>query len=146
MKALLLLLLALPAAAQSDLWLEEVEGKEALAWVAGRNAESTAEFDADPRAKAVGAELRAIFTAKDRIPTPSWQAGRLTNFWQDAKNVKGLWRRTTLEEYAKAEPAWETLLDIDRLSAEEGESWVFKGADCLPPEQRRCLVSLSRGG
>lgn len=146
MKTFLVLLLALPSAAQSDLWLEEVEGKQALGWVAERNAESTAEFDADPRAKAVGDELRAIFTAKDRIPYPSWQAGRLTNFWQDTKNVKGLWRRTTLEEYAKAEPVWETLLDIDKLSAEEGESWVYKGADCLAPEERRCLVSLSRGG
>ncbi|MBI5596092.1 MAG: S9 family peptidase [Elusimicrobia bacterium] len=146
MKSFLILLLAVPAAAQSDLWLEEVEGKEALAWVGERNAESTAEFARDPRAKDVEAELRAIFTAKDRIPTPSWQAGRVVNFWQDEANVKGLWRRATLAEYAKERPAWEVLLDVDRLSAQEKESWVYKGADCLAPQERRCLLSLSRGG
>jgi prolyl oligopeptidase len=38
------------------------------------------------------------------------------------------------------------LLDLDTLAREEGEDWVWKGADCLPPDHRRCLVSLSRGG
>jgi hypothetical protein len=28
--------------------------------------------------------------------------------------------------------AWETLLDIDKLSADEHENWVWKGADCAP--------------
>ncbi|TBR25742.1 S9 family peptidase [bacterium] len=152
MKLLLLAaLLARPAAAEAPpadpyLWLEEVEGEKALSWVGERNREALSELDADPRAAAVTGELRAIMTAKDRIPWPTLAAGRITNFWQDAEHPKGLWRRTTLEEYAKPEPAWETLIDVDALSAAEKESWVFKGADCLPPERRRCLVSLSRGG
>ena len=50
------------------------------------------------------------------------------NFWQDAKNPRGLWRRTTLDEYRKAEPAWETVLDLDALGAAgEGELGLARG-------------------
>jgi prolyl oligopeptidase len=38
------------------------------------------------------------------------------------------------------------VLDLDALGASEKENWVFHGAACLKPEQRRCLLSLSRGG
>lgn len=148
---LLALLLARPAAGQTPpadphLWLEEVEGEKALSWVGERNKESLGELDADPRAAAVTGELRAIMTAKDRIPWPTLSGGRILNFWQDEKNPKGLWRRASVSEYAKTEPAWETLIDFDALSAAEAESWVYKGSDCLAPARRRCLVSLSRGG
>jgi prolyl oligopeptidase len=70
----------------------------------------------------------------------------LYNFWRDAAHPRGLWRRTTLEEYRKAEPSWDVLLDVDALARGEGENWVWGGADCLWPEYERCLVSLSRGG
>jgi len=73
------------------------------------------------------------------------------NFWRDADNPRGLWRRTTLDEYRKADPAWETVLDLDALARAEHENWVWKGADCLRPDSpeqpyRHCLLSLSRGG
>src|SRR3546814_12471777 len=54
--------------------------------------------------------------------------------------------RTTLEEYRKDEPKWETLLDLDALNKAEGENWVWHGDDCLRPDYERCLVALSRGG
>jgi len=38
------------------------------------------------------------------------------------------------------------VLDFDALSAEEGVPWAWGGAECLPPEQRLCMVRLSRGG
>ncbi len=72
--------------------------------------------------------------------------GSLRNFWQDKDHVRGIWRKTTLESYRTAEPAWETILDIDALSKAEGANWVFKGASCLPPADTRCLVTLSNGG
>src|SRR5205823_4549989 len=68
------------------------------------------------------------------------------NFWRDAKHVRGLWRRTTLEEYRKAEPKWEVVIDLDALGKAENENWVFHGCEFLRPECRRCLVMLSRGG
>src|SRR6185503_20246226 len=68
------------------------------------------------------------------------------NFWQDARNPRGVWRRTTLAGYRLAEPDWRVLLDLDRLAEEEGENWVFQEAAVLRPNGTRALVSLSRGG
>ena len=48
--------------------------------------------------------------------------------------------------YKRQTPQWETLLDIDALSKAEGKDWVFKGADCLAPDDTRCLINLSDGG
>ncbi|MDP1108944.1 S9 family peptidase, partial [Klebsiella pneumoniae] len=56
------------------------------------------------------------------------------------------WRRTTLASYRTAQPQWETLLDIDALAKAEGKDWVFKGANCLAPDETRCLINLSDGG
>lgn len=144
----LLAALALPAGAASDerLWLEEIESPRALEWVKARNAESRAELEGDLRYKSVAAELRAVLLAEDRIPTPDLAGPWVYNFWQDAKSVRGVWRRTTPEEYRKAAPQWETVLDLDALSAREGENWVWKGDSCLPPAYERCLLTLSRGG
>jgi hypothetical protein len=68
------------------------------------------------------------------------------NFWRDAQHVRGIWRRTTLAQYQLAEPAWETVIDLDQLAAGENENWVWGGATCLYPKGERCLISLSRGG
>ncbi len=127
------------------LWLEDVEGDEALAWVRAHN-EATkavlcdAAFEADKRA------LYEISTRPDNIPFITRRQGQLYNFWQDATHVRGLWRRTTMDDYRSPEPAWETVLDIDALARAEGEDWVWKGCGTLQPEQRYGLVSLSRGG
>jgi prolyl oligopeptidase len=127
------------------LWLEDVEGEEALAWVRAYN-ETTkaalcdAAFEADKRA------LYEISTRPDNIPFITRRRGQLYNFWQDAAHVRGLWRRTSMEEYRKAEPSWEAVLDIDALASTEREDWVWKGCGTLQPEQRYGLVSLSRGG
>ncbi|MGL4551014.1 MAG: prolyl oligopeptidase family serine peptidase, partial [Gemmataceae bacterium] len=67
-------------------------------------------------------------------------------FWRDQTHVRGIWRRTTIEEYRKPAPAWETVLDLDRLGKDEKENWVWGGARWLTPGNARCLVSLSRGG
>src|SRR5690606_12912921 len=64
----------------------------------------------------------------------------------DAQHVKGIYRRTTLNEYRKKDPKWETVLDIDELAKRENENWVWGGITCLYPTFDRCLVSLSRGG
>ena len=38
------------------------------------------------------------------------------------------------------------MLDVDALSAKDGKPWVTGLPDCLAPEYRRCLVTLSNGG
>lgn len=127
------------------LWLEDVEGAKALAWVTAENAKTMAVIDT-PRYRELKADALAILTAKDRIPAPAWRSGGIENFWQDGAHVKGLWRRTTLASYLSANPDWDVLLDIDALAKAEGVSWFFRGADCLPPDNKRCMVRLTDGG
>lgn len=128
------------------LWLEEVEGKKALDWVKARSAKDTAELEAVPEFAPIHAELLEIFNSRDRIPFVGIQGSWLYNFWQDAEHVRGIWRRTFLDQYVTAAPAWEVVLDIDALAKAEGENWVFQGAQGLPPDYTRYLVTLSRGG
>lgn len=152
------LFVGLPAmsatAAEPDdphLWLEEVQGEKALAWVRERNAESAALLTTQPFFEPLRAQLRAALDDRQRIPSITRIGAHVYNFWQDAAQQRGLWRRTTLEEYRQAEPRWETVLDLDALAAAEGENWVWKGSTCLPPAAgasawTRCLLHLSRGG
>jgi len=140
-----------PSASQADpyLWLEDVEGEKALGWARAENARSLPVLQGDPRYQGLFDEALKIVTAQDRIPSVGF-AGvndtELRNFWQDRTHVRGLWRRTTLDSYRTATPAWETILDVDALAKAENANWVFKGASCLPPEDRYCLVDLSDGG
>jgi prolyl oligopeptidase len=128
------------------IWLEEVTGDGALSWVRERNSESTAELAESPAFKTLEKRILSILDSDAKIPMISKIGPYYYNFWKDAKNKRGLWRRTTLEEYRKAEPAWETVIDLDALGAAEKENWVWHGASPLKPDYERCLVSLSRGG
>ena len=129
------------------IWLEDVEGDRAMDWVKAHNATSLGVLQGDPRYQILHDQALEIVQSRDRIPSPGFShGGAITNFWQDAQHVRGIWRRTTLDSYRTAEPQWETVLDVDALSAAEGANWVYKGANCLPPEERYCLVSLSNGG
>jgi prolyl oligopeptidase len=128
------------------LWLEEVAGDKPLAWVKERDAESRSELESKPESKPLHDRLLAIYNSRERIPGVQKRGPWLYNFWQDADHPRGLWRRTTLAEYRKKEPAWEIVLDVGKLGADENEKWVWKGASCLYPDYERCLVRLSRGG
>jgi len=128
-------------------WLEDVTGAAALDWVRERNAEALATLSDSARFEDLRTELRQVLDADDRIPYPRRRGAYLYNFWQDAAHPRGLWRRTTLEEYRRAQPDWDVLLDIDALGEQEGENWVFHGATMLRPGgYQRALVELSRGG
>jgi prolyl oligopeptidase len=127
-------------------WLEDVDGEAAGTWVRDRNAETAAALTRTERFAALQAEIRGVLDSDDRIPLPAWRGEHLYNLWKDAEHPRGLWRRTTLDEYRQPEPRWEVLLDVDALAAAEGENWVWQGVTVLRPEYRRGLVSLSRGG
>jgi len=152
---LALLTLTCPLSAEDSMpdpyqWLEAIEAPEAFAWVQGHNAITEAELAATPEFKALEAELLAIYDSTDKIPGVHKQGEWYYNFWRDEQHERGIWRRTTLEEYRKPEPAWETLLDLDLLNSAEGTNWVWGGANCLRPPSgepyTRCLIALSRGG
>jgi prolyl oligopeptidase len=128
-------------------WLEDVTGETALDWVRERNAETLGTLTGSARFEDLRTELRQVLDADDRIPYPRRRGAYLYNFWQDAAHPRGLWRRTTLAEYRRAQPDWDVLLDIDALGKQEGENWVFQGATMLRPGgYQRALVQLSRGG
>nr|WP_316627488.1 prolyl oligopeptidase family serine peptidase [uncultured Brevundimonas sp.] len=129
------------------IWLEDVEGDRAMEWVRAHNAHSLGLLQGDPRYETLHQQALEIVQSQDRIPSPGFtHDGHIDNFWQDAQHVRGVWRRTTLDSYRTATPQWETILDFDALAAAEGQNWVYKGATCLQPEERYCLISLSNGG
>lgn len=128
------------------LWLEDVAGADALAWVEERNQATRNAFAEDPEFESLEQRLLAIFDADDRIPYVYKAGDWYYNLWQDEDNPRGLWRRTTLAEYRKPDPSWEVVLDIDALGKAEGENWVYGGASILVPTYDRCLLRLSRGG
>lgn len=128
------------------LWLEEIEGKQALEWVHARNRECFDELQSDDRYEKFLAQSESLLNAKDRIPYGSIRGKFVYNFWQDSKNVRGIIRRTSLESYRSITPKWETVLSIDELAKAEKENWVYKGSSWLTPNYERCLIKLSRGG
>jgi prolyl oligopeptidase len=136
------------ALAQEDpyLWLEDVHGARATAWVKAENAKTAAVLEADPRFGDFLAQGVALAEAKDRTPEPILLGGAVYNFWRDAAHVRGLLRRTSLSSYLTADPRWTSVLDLDALSAAEGANFVMKGETCEPVRERRCLISLSDGG
>jgi prolyl oligopeptidase len=134
------------AAADPFQWLEDVGGEKPLAWARARNAVTEGELEAHPAYRATHDRILAILDSKEKIPYVTKHGAHYYNFWRDAVHVRGLWRRTSLEEYRKSAPAWETVLDLDALAKAENENWVWKTAVWLEPDLDRCLLELSRGG
>ena len=128
------------------LWLEEVEGKKSLAWVEEQNEETFTRYTKSNAFKEKYERIKKELNDDERIPSAYYQNGEMYNFWRDEKNVRGVWRKTSFKSYLKDEPIWEDILDIDQLANDEGINWLYKGADCLAPEYKRCLIRLSDGG
>lgn len=127
-------------------WLEDVSGDEALNWVKERNAKTISTFAESDDFKKLESDLLTILDSDDRIPFVGKSGDFYYNFWRDKNNVRGIWRRTSLDEYQKASPEWEVLIDLDKLASDEDENWVWKGASILKPQRDRALITLSRGG
>jgi prolyl oligopeptidase len=138
-----------PVPIDPHLWLEDVEGDDALSWVRAQNERTLTELQGDARHDAYHRAALEVATSKDRIPYGTVRNGAVYNFWQDDRHVRGLWRRTSLASYATDAPDWETILDVDELAEREDKNWVFKGASCHRPhgnDHYLCTVSLSDGG
>ncbi|MEP1123095.1 MAG: prolyl oligopeptidase family serine peptidase [Ilumatobacter sp.] len=128
------------------LWLEDVLGDEALAWVRARNERAESTLFLDPVFERVRVSTLDVLEADDRIAYPSRHGDMVHNFWTDAAHRRGLLRRTTWADYRAGNPVWETILDVDALCEEERESWVFHGSSTRRPDRRRALIELSPGG
>lgn len=128
------------------IWLEDIEGPKVLQWVKTENEKTMSHFQKDVRFEIFKKDALKILESEDKIPAVKVRGDLLYNFWRDKTSVRGLWRRTTLKEYKKENPKWETVLDLDELAKKEKENWVFHGVTFLAPKYERCLLSLSRGG
>ncbi len=126
------------------LWLEDIEGERALAFVERQNRLTLEKLGGAGFARDRDL-LAAIYDRPDNIPYVTRRGGRLYNLWKDANNPRGIWRRTTLEEFRKPSPEWEILLDLDRLAADENKDWLLAGTLMLPGNDSRAILSLSRG-
>ena len=128
------------------LWLEEIEGAKALAWVKAQNETTAQRLTARADYDALYRDALAALNSASRIPEVQPHGKYLYNFWQDAAHPRGIFRRTTAAEYRKENPAWETVLDVDALGQAEGKAWAFGGATWRRPDHTRCLIKLSPGG
>ena len=128
------------------LWLEPTDDVKALDWVKARSDETVKAYASSEAFNTMRAQILEVLDSDARIPFVQKIGEYYYNLWKDKANPKGLWRRTTLNEYRKPHPVWETVIDVDALSKAEKENWVWHGAQCLKPEYRLCLLSLSRGG
>ena len=140
---------AAPAAAPEDpyLWLEDIEGARALDQVRQWNAATEAVLTREPGFETYRSRAKAILDEPRQIAAPSAIFGdQVANLWRDAAHPRGQWRVSPLGAYVAGKPQWRVLIDVDALGKAEGKSWVWHGADCLAPDYRRCLVSLSPGG
>jgi prolyl oligopeptidase len=127
------------------LWLEDVLGEKSLDWVRAENARSLGVLQADPRFETAEARALGIYNATDKLVYADRMGDEMHDFWRDENNVRGVWRKTSVDAYASGSPIWETVLDVDALAEAEGRNWVYKGRNCLI-SAGRCVVSLSDGG
>ena len=127
------------------LWLEDITGDDALDWVRKHNEPTLSELGGDGFEQ-MRAEALEVLDTEARIPYVRRRGDYLYNFWRDAANPRGLWRRTTLESYRTEEPDWDVILDVDALAAADDENWVWAGAKVIEPDHTLALISLSRGG
>jgi len=128
------------------LWLEEVEGDAALQWVNSQNEITQARYTNSERFNETYQFLLDEYNSDDRIPYAYVQNGEMYNFWRDESNVRGIWRKTSIEKYQEEKVEWEVIIDVDQLAKDEDKNWVWRGADCLAPNYERCLIRLSDGG
>ncbi len=127
------------------LWLEEVTDDKALDWVRAHNDPTLAEFGG-ALFEQMRAEALEVLDTDARIPYVTRRGEYLYNFWRDATNPRGLWRRTTLDSYRTDSPEWDVLIDVDELGRADDQNWVWGGANVLEPDLTRALVVLSPGG
>ena len=127
------------------LWLEDIDGERALAWVDAQNAATLARFG-DRRFEADRDTLAAIYDRPDNIPLIARRGAKVFNFWKDAEHPRGLWRATSLDSFRGEQPDWDILLDLDALAATEDEDWTWSGAATIPGSHDRAILMLSRGG
>ena len=111
------------------LWLEEVDGERAMAWVNAHNARSLGVLQGDPRyeppAPAGAGDRPGRATASPRPASPTTARSTISGRTPTTCAASGA--RTTLDSYRTDAPQWETILDLDALSDGRGQELGLQG-------------------
>ena len=128
------------------LWLEDVDGAKSMEWVKAKDSATVSALKKFPEFQNIYEKNLQIYNSKERIAYPNIVGNYIYNFWQDSVNERGIWRRTSFDDYLSSTPKWEIVLDIDSLSKADNVQWVYQGANYLYPDYNLCILNLSRGG
>lgn len=128
------------------LWLEDINGKDAMQWVHSINAFTDKSLSGDPLFAEIYADALSALNSKDKLPEITLRGDWVYSLKKDLEHPRGTYLRSSLKRFKQGNPDWTTVLDIDALSESENVKWVFHGMDCLKPSNERCLVYLSPGG
>ena len=74
-----------------------------MAWVKAQNALTAERFARSTSFKADEARILEVLDSDAHIPYVRRMGDYLYNFWRDKTHPRGLWRRTTLDEFRKAD-------------------------------------------
>lgn len=127
-------------------WLGDIHGEKSMTWVKAENARTAAVLEKQKSFDQLREEALNVLDSPDKLAAPQFRDGLVYNTWRDKDHVRGIVRRTTLENYLTADPKWEIVIDYDALGKQDQKSWVGKGLACLEPEEEHCMVALSVGG
>jgi len=128
------------------IWLEEVEGEASVEWIKAQNEVAAGKLQQYPGYDDIRTKMLEAFNDEEKLISPQIVGEYAYHLWQDGTNKRGVWRRMPLAEFIENGRDWEVVLDLDKLSEEEGKKWVFDGATWLAPDNERCMISLSDGG
>ncbi|WP_375204081.1 prolyl oligopeptidase family serine peptidase [Hyphococcus sp.] len=137
-----------PLYAQDDpyLWLEEIEGEKALAWVENENEKTLSDMTADPLYPVLYEEALEILTNEERIPYGFIYQDYYYHFDQNAENVRGVMRRTPVAALAEQNPQWVEVFNLDEIAESEKKNWVYQSFNCTAPDYDRCMLEIADGG
>ncbi len=127
-------------------WLEDVSGPRSMEWVKAENAKSAAVLEQDPHYKPFLADALKVEEDPRRLATPALRGDEVYNTWRDKDHPRGLFRKTSVQDYLTADPHWQAVIDFDALGKQEHIGWVPKGLSCLFPGDQYCMVAISAGG
>jgi prolyl oligopeptidase len=135
-----------PLSPDPFLALEALDDPDALAWVEQQNARTRAAWGSGARFEALRQRLADAYLPRERPVIPDRWRDWAYDLWQDERNPRGIWRRTSWAAWRSGAPVWQNLLDFDALGAAEGTPWVCVELDILYPDGDRALITMSPGG
>lgn len=127
-------------------FLEEATNEQAKEWALLRTKSTKEYLKKHPLYDPINQTVKEVLYDKNKLLDGSIHKGYVYNFWTDENNPQGIWRRATINEYAKEQPKWENLIDFDELSKKMKEKMVKRRFCRCPPHDRHVLVFMSFGG